>query len=240
MRITFVLLLLFCISSICVAETVKVKQATIRGETVTVGQGADIVQSRISADKFITSSYDYGAPSKGYYNDGDVTYIVTYGPPKSGAGAYVVRQIEKVTTRREEPGLNNAYSSTNDSQSALTRDKVIEARRKYRVQVVSFDATQEFGTEFPYSDYVRLKITNGSNVLLPALTVLTKRFDRTGRMIGSSRAPGISVADLKPGQSAEVDYYPRGHLPGVEKITVEIETLISPEAAKFFDELPIK
>jgi len=121
---------------------------------------------------------------------------------------------------------------------SLTREQVVEARRMFGVQVVSFDASQEFGTEFPYSDYVRLNITNGSDIVLPYLTVLTKRLDSTGRMIGSSRAPSISVADLKPGQSAEVDYYPRGHLPGVDKITVEIESLIAPEDEKFFGELP--
>ena len=119
----------------------------------------------------------------------------------------------------------------------VSREQVVEARRMFVVQVVSFDASQEFGAEFPYSDYVRVKITNGSNIVLPYLTVLTKRFDSTGRMIGSSRAPSISVADLKPGQSAEVDYYPRGHLPGVDKITLEIESLISPENERFFPEL---
>jgi hypothetical protein len=120
----------------------------------------------------------------------------------------------------------------------LTREQVINARRKFSVQVVSFDATQEIGTEFPYSDFVRLRITNGSDVVLPNLTVLTKRLDKSGRMIGSSRAPAIAVADLKPGQGAEVDYYPKGHLPGVKKITVEIEALISPDNEQFFAELP--
>lgn len=120
----------------------------------------------------------------------------------------------------------------------LTREQVIEARRKFQVKVVSFDASQEIGAEFPYSDFVRLEITNGSDVVLPNLTVLTKRLDGSGRMIGSSRAPGIAVADLKPGQSAEVDYYPKGHLPGVKKITVEIEALISPDNEQFFAELP--
>lgn len=119
----------------------------------------------------------------------------------------------------------------------LTREQVIEARRRFQVQVVSFDASQQIGVEFPYSDFVRLKITNGSDVVLPYLTVLTKRFDGNGQMISSSRAPGIYVADLKPGQSAEVDYYPRGHLPGVKKITVEIEALISPDNEQFFSEL---
>jgi hypothetical protein len=76
--------------------SVKLKQATILGEIVKVGQGADIVQGRIRADKFVASGYSYGDPSKGYYKDGDVTYIITYGPPSGGAGGYVVKQIEKL------------------------------------------------------------------------------------------------------------------------------------------------
>jgi hypothetical protein len=56
-------------------------------------------------------------------------------------------------------------------------------------------------------------------------------------MIGSSRKPAISVRDLKPGETAEVDFYPLGHLPGVKTITVEIEALIPPEVEQFFEEL---
>lgn len=123
------------------------------------------------------------------------------------------------------------------SQASLTRSAVIEARRKYSVTVVSFDSTQEFGTKFPYSDYVRLRIKNDSEVALPSLTVLTKRLDASGRMIGSSRAPSLSLGDLRPGETAEVDYYPRGHLPGVARITVEIEDLIPPDSEQFFEEL---
>ena len=99
MRIAIVMLLVCCMSSFSFAEeTVKVKQATIRGETITVGQGADIVQSRIVADKYVTS-YNYGDTSKGYYDDGGITYIITYGPPKGGTGGYVVKTIEKIKNR---------------------------------------------------------------------------------------------------------------------------------------------
>jgi len=218
--------------------TVKLKEATIAGHVIRLGQGADIVQSRIKADRFVTSDYNYGDISKGYYTDKGITYVITYGPPRSGSGGYLVTQIEKVGKQGRPP----AATATGEPPppTTLTRQQVIEARRKYKVQVVSFDASQSFGTEFPYSDFVRLKITNGSGLVLPTLTVLAKRFDRNGRMIGSSRAPAIAVADLKPGQTAEVDYYPRGHLPGVKKITVEIEALIAPDVAQFFEELPAK
>lgn len=104
MRVTIaIMLLLFCMPSFSLAgETVKVSRATIRGETIMVGQGADIVQSRIKADKFVASGYNYGDTSKGYYNDGGSSYIITYGPPKSGTGAYVVRQIEKVSKQKKK------------------------------------------------------------------------------------------------------------------------------------------
>lgn len=142
-------------------------------------------------------------------------------------------------TKQEAPSIvpPAQLKSVEHAAPMLTREQVIEARRKFRVQVVSFDATQEIGTEFPYSDYVRLKITNGSDVALPNLTVLTKRLDGDGKMIGSSRAPSIFVADLKPGQTAEIDYYPKGHLPGVKLITAEIEALVSPDSEPFFAEL---
>jgi hypothetical protein len=119
----------------------------------------------------------------------------------------------------------------------LSRDEVVAARKQYNVKVLSFDATQEIGAEFPYSDFVRLKVTNNSRTALPFLTLLTKRYDAKGKMIGSSRAPSITVGDLKPGESAEVDYYPKGHLPGVRRMTVEVERLIPQDAVQFFKEI---
>lgn len=100
MRIAVAILLVFCIAAVGHAEnTVKVKQATISGETIKVGQGADIVQSRIKADRYVTSGYNYGSTSKGYYSAGGVTYIITYGPPTNGTGGYVVQLIEKTKER---------------------------------------------------------------------------------------------------------------------------------------------
>jgi predicted nucleotide-binding protein len=141
------------------------------------------------------------------------------------------------------PSTSRGESQTSVQSSlpavpSLTREQVVEARRMFGVEVLSFDASQEYGIKSPYSDYVRLKVTNGSDIVLPCLTVLTKRFASTGRLLGSSRVPSISVADLKPGQSAELDYYPRGHLRGVDRLTVEIESLIPPQGEKFFNELP--
>ena len=96
MRTIAAILLFLCFYSISLAESaVKVKQATVKGEIIKVGQGADIVQSRISADRYVPGN-NYGDLSKGYYIDGGATYIITYGPPKSGNGTYVITKIEKV------------------------------------------------------------------------------------------------------------------------------------------------
>ncbi len=129
-----------------------------------------------------------------------------------------------------------ALLSHNSFNSTLTKKGVLDARRQFEVEVVRFDASQEFGTTFPYADYVRLRITNNSDLTLPYLTVLTKRYDSSGKMIGSSRAPSIDVAFLAPGESAEYDYYPKGHLPSVKNITVEIEQLVDNESLQFFKE----
>ena len=80
-------------------STIKLNKAIVRGETISIGQEAGIVQSRIKADKFISSGYNPGDTSKGYYKDKGDTYIITYGPPKGDAGPYVpyvVIKIEKI------------------------------------------------------------------------------------------------------------------------------------------------
>jgi len=137
MRIAMVVFMIFCMASFSLAEdTVKVKQATIQGNKITIGQGADIVQSRIKADKYVASGYNYGDTSKGYYNDAGATYIITYGPPKSGTGAYVVRQIEKVTAKLEKPATSSSQSSksvVNGRQPVtmgMLADTVLERRGK--------------------------------------------------------------------------------------------------------------
>jgi hypothetical protein len=127
----------FYLSSFSIAaETMKVKQATIRGETIKIGQGADIVQSRIKADKFVAAGYNYGDTSKGYYDDAGFTYIITYGPPISGSGSYVVRQIEKVAAKREKQVTSSSQSSKNPSKAkqpvtiGMLADTVLEKRGK--------------------------------------------------------------------------------------------------------------
>ncbi len=138
----------------------------------------------------------------------------------------------------DEPKENQNNSTQEISETnKLSKEEIIQIRRQFEVAVLSFDAKQKFGSEFPYSDYVRLQIKNTSDVTLPCLTILTKRY-KNGEMVGFSRAPSISTKDLLSGQVVEYDYYPKGHLDiDVDNITVEIEGIINPETEEFFCEL---
>lgn len=123
MRMAMVVFMIFCMASFSHAEApVKGKQATIRGESIKVGQEANIVQNKIKADKYI-STYNYGDPSKGYYNDAGVTYIITYGPPKSGIGSYVVTQIEKVTAKKVTAKQEKQLTSSSRSSKGVSKAK---------------------------------------------------------------------------------------------------------------------
>jgi hypothetical protein len=124
--------------------------------------------------------------------------------------------------------------------SNLPREEILEARKHFTVEVLSFDTSQRYGIEEPYADYVRLRITNNSNVTLPFLTVLTTRYDH-GKRLGDSRAPSIPVGNIKPGESFEYDYYPKGHfdsyIANATDLNVEIEHIINDDEAQFFAEL---
>lgn len=119
----------------------------------------------------------------------------------------------------------------------LTRAEVFAARQEYEIEVLSFDDSQDYGAEFPYSDRMRIRITNGNEAIsLPCLTVLTKRY-RGSEMIGSSRNPPIPTRDIPPGASVEYDHYPRGRLGDLTRMEVEIEQIIAPESEQFICEL---
>ncbi|MBU4288498.1 MAG: hypothetical protein KKI12_10055, partial [Proteobacteria bacterium] len=68
--------------------------------------------------------------------DAGATYIITYGPPKSGTGAYVVRQIEKVTAKLEKPATSSSQSSKSVANGrqlvtmGMLADTVLERRGK--------------------------------------------------------------------------------------------------------------
>jgi len=129
-------------------------------------------------------------------------------------------------------------SSLNNEISALTPKQIIDARREFKVEVLSFDTSKRYGSQFPYSDYVKLRIANNSAVTLPYITPLTRRYSQ-GSPIGWSRAPAIPVHDLRPSQSKIIDYYPHGHLSvvPVDTLTVEIEPTVDEEDMRLFKEL---
>ena len=128
--------------------------------------------------------------------------------------------------------------SPDEKISELTPKQIMDARKEFKVEVLSFDTSKPYGSEFPYSDYVKLRITNNSSVTLPFITPLTKRYSN-GNQIGWSRAPAIPAHDLRPKQSKTIDYYPHGHLSVVivDKLTVEIEPTIDQQEMRFFKEL---
>lgn len=141
----------------------------------------------------------------------------------------------------DEQDVNPATTKSNPSDkkiSKLTPEQIVDARREFKVEVLFFDTSKPYGSEFPYSDYVKLRITNNSGVTLPYITPLTKRYSKDNQ-VGWSRAPAIPVHDLRPKQSKTIEYYPHGHLSvvTVDKLTVEIELTIDQEEMRFFKEL---
>jgi hypothetical protein len=92
------LLVLLLLSPLSWAQDAgKLTEVTIAGQRITLGQEAYIVQSRLRAQRFVESGHNYGNPSYGYYTDHGITYMITFGPPKSRSGGYVVRAIERVS-----------------------------------------------------------------------------------------------------------------------------------------------
>jgi hypothetical protein len=141
-------------------------------------------------------------------------------------------------TRAHSADIGNKQDIPEVKTAQLTPKQVLNARRHFHVEVLSFDTSKRYGSKFPYSDYVKLRITNNSDVTLPYITPLTRRYS-SGNPIGWSRAPVIAVHDLAPKRSKTIDYYPYGHLSVVpiEKLTVEIEATIDEEDMRLFKEL---
>jgi hypothetical protein len=172
---------------------------------------------------------------------GDLFVTMQSGDVKRGADVLVAVVPASRAFLDEWEQVQSGYEQEVASVVAapnLTRADVIRARRQYKVEVLAFDASQKFGTKSPYADFVRLRISNKSDVTLPCLTILTKRYSKN-QMVGASRAPSIPTTDLAPGESVEYNYYPLGHLDlvRVDKIAVEVEGIINPNAERFFCEL---
>lgn len=124
--------------------------------------------------------------------------------------------------------------------STLNPKQILDARRQFHIEVLAFDTSKRYGTAFPYSDHVRLRVTNDSDVTLPYITPLVKRYSG-GNAVGWSRSPVIAVHDLAPKQSKTIDYYPHGHLSivPVDRLTVEIEQTIDEDEMRLFKEVAL-
>jgi hypothetical protein len=72
-------------------------EATIRGETIKLGEPALGVQRRLAPDSLLdpNRSQTYGYIATARYVDAGATYIVKFGPPRHGIGAYVVTSISR-------------------------------------------------------------------------------------------------------------------------------------------------
>jgi len=205
------------------AETTSI---SVRGKTFRIGDTADnIFETLKPAD----SKRKEVVPDPNLYDIEGKMFCLTFART-TDPGPYRLIQIS--TSSQQKKVSNDSLPATR-----LTDKQVLEARSKYKIEVLSFDTSKRHGSEFPYADFVRLRVTNASTIVLPVLTVRTNRYSK-GKEVGWSRAPSITVSDLKPGQSKEVDYYPKGHLDvvAVDRITVEIEKKVSSEDKKFFKE----
>ena len=117
------LCLLLALPLFSIAEDKEsVSEAVIFGYTVKLGQYADIVQSRIKADKY-EFTYNIGDPSIGEYNDKGVKYIITYGLPHSVSDAYALKSFAYVVTKIEKV--------TNDSRNKSPDEKSIKSALEY-------------------------------------------------------------------------------------------------------------
>jgi len=230
--ILLVLAFMLFVSQAIYAETSSI---SVRGKTFRIGDTADnIFETLKPADskgkdvvpdpsnpQSLSVTHHYDIEGKAF----SLTFARTTDP-----GPY--RLIHISTSSPQKTPSNSSLPVTR-----LTDKQVREARSKYKIEVLSFDTSKRQGSEFPYADFVRLRVTNASTIVLPVLTVRTNRYSKE-KEVGWSRAPSIPVSDLKPGQSKEVDYYPKGHLDvvAVDRITVQIEKKVSSEDKKFFKE----
>lgn len=149
-----------------------------------------------------------------------------------------VAPVPSATEAALTPALRLPTPTAQTISGGYSREQVVDARKKYKVEVLRLDAEQEYGRPGEIrSNLLRVRVTNNSEIVLPQLTALTTRWSATGERLGSSRAPALTTRDLKPGEVAELDYYALGALPGTAKVTLEVETMLQPSDEQFIYEL---
>ncbi len=236
MRQVTILFFLACALFVTPAISAETSSISVRGKTIRIGDTADDIfetlkpadskKNNVGPDpanpRRLLVTHHYEVEGKSF----SLTFARTTDP-----GPYRLIRISTTSPQKATP-------TSSATPPRLTEKQVLEARSKYKIKVLSFDASKRYGSEIPFSDFVRLRVTNGSSVVLPFLTVRTDRYSK-GENVGWSRAPAIPVGDLKPGQSKEIDYYPKGHLDvvSVDRISVQIENQISKQHRQFFKEL---
>lgn len=236
MRLLTVVLLLACTLFVTPAISAEPSFISVRGKTFRIGDTADSIFETLKPNYSRRKNIEPDPKNPRslvvthYCEVEGKSFSLTFART-TDSGPY--RMVRISTSSPDKTGL--AHS---DMPARFTEKQVLDARSKYKVKVLSFDASKQYGSEFPFSDFVRLRVTNSSPVVLPFLTVRTDRYSK-GKNVGWSRAPAIPVGDLKPGQSKEIDYYPKGHLDvvAVDRISVQIEKKISKKDRQFFKEL---
>ena len=166
-----------------------------------------------------------------------IIYVIgSYSSKKDPSATFPrVQPVQHTDSKKIDSGTDKSLAT-----KRLSKVQIIKARSNFKVNVLSHEICSIWERTQcpPDSDYLRIKITNNSNVTLPLLTVRINRYEGN-TLVGWSRDSSIPVNDLKPGESKECDYYPTGHLSfaSVTKITLDIEKNISKKDEQFFDEL---
>lgn len=224
--------------------TESVKRLQLKKGTIRVGMTFDDALLILgSGNKNMTSQSKIEIPNssdfivqKSYEMDG-LKFHINIGR-STDPGPHLIQSIFLHPKLKKADASAKKLEGEGVTTPRLTTKQILEARSKYKVEVISFDVSKSVRSDFPGSDLVRIRVTNGSKVQLPLLTVRINRYCK-GELAGWSRAPAIVVSDLQPGQSKEVDFYPIGHFTvvDVDRITIQIEKSISGEDRQFFREL---
>jgi hypothetical protein len=156
-----------------------------------------------------------------------VLTLLACSPPTPG------QSPDQAGANSTKPPRGAETPAARSARSQFTKDELLNARRLFRVEVIGFDTSRSDQT-----DYLKLRVTNNSTLVIPCLTVVTRRYQ--GREeVGWSRKPALPVADLKPGETKDYDYYPLGHLTvvHVDRLAVVVEPDIAPADEQYFEEL---
>ena len=113
-----------------------------------------------------------------------------------------------------QPVTTSSAPTPSAETPQLKCDDVETEQRGFKVEVVSSDLSQGFGTGDILSYLLRVKVINNSKVTLPTLTIMSEVYDSNGSLITSSRAPSMDVHSVRPGDTVTIDHYAKGYIPG--------------------------